>query len=129
MIYARKITERDYKNTDAATADHVLLTREEAETYNARFREAVNTVNALRQNLDVVLDEKRNLTQLIEQMRNEQDLFIAFTKERTMEECNSQNDTLRAMYEDAMQTITNLMEENTILRHELEQSDNGFYFT
>ena len=37
MIYARKITERDYKNVDAAAADHVLLTREEAETYNARF--------------------------------------------------------------------------------------------
>ena len=129
MIYARKLTDRDYRNTDAATADHVLLTREEAENYNARFREAVSAVDMLRHNLDAVLEDKRELQQQLDRMRSEQDMLIAFVRERTETECNSQADTLRNMYNDALVTIANLSEENNLLRSELEQTDSGFYFT
>ena len=134
MIYAKKLSETQYQKTEEPMADHVLITREEANNFNTRFRNAVSTVNELRQNLDALIEDKRELKRLLERTRNEQDMFVEFVKERTENEFNARHDTLLAMYNDAIRIIGNLSEENNILRSELEleqtteQTTNGFYF-
>lgn len=124
MIYVKKISDNNYKNTIAAMADHVLITREEEEYNNRQHIEKTRKIEELSLSLDMVLEENSDLGQQIASMQDEKDMIMDFVRER-----NAQYNDLKHMYESALMEIDSLHAENNFLRRELNNKlDSGFAF-